>query len=192
MKLKKIIIYGLSLFLYQSLTAQQFDLEYYKGVDPQYHCEVLSDTMYVFIPYPSVNQVMLPAGGNAMGSGGSVSYSFGQLSNKKSSGPNETSTDGIQNPFEIMVITGFEIKDVPLDITVYPNPATSFLILQTDLSNYNNPGYRLYDELGKCLNNNAITETKTNIPVNGLKPSTYFLKVYDGSKEIKTFKIIKN
>ena len=45
---------------------------------------------------------------------------------------------------------------------------------------------------GKNLQNEKITSNQTKIVVTNLVPSTYFVKVTQGNKEVKTFKIIKN
>ncbi|MGI6479933.1 MAG: T9SS type A sorting domain-containing protein [Salinivirgaceae bacterium] len=45
---------------------------------------------------------------------------------------------------------------------------------------------------GKLLLNEKITGNQTSIVMSNLVPATYFVKVIQGSKEVKTFKIIKN
>jgi len=50
----------------------------------------------------------------------------------------------------------------------------------------------LFDIQGKILQSRKITEQKTNIAMSHLVPSVYFMKITEGQKELKTFKIIKN
>jgi uncharacterized protein (TIGR02145 family) len=87
-----------------------------------------------------------------------------------------------------------EVKGIDLIVFVYPNPATEFVILNIQSQSYNseNLSYQLYDMTGKLLENNRITGNKTNIDLRDVVPSIYFLKVIQGYKEVKTFKIIKN
>ena len=47
-------------------------------------------------------------GGNALGSGGSVSYSVGQLTYQTHVGTNGSVAEGVQQPFEISVVTGIK------------------------------------------------------------------------------------
>jgi len=55
-------------------------------------------------------QEAIPAsGGNAKGSGGTVSYSFGQVYYISVEGVNGTVAQGVQQPFEISVVTGNKI-----------------------------------------------------------------------------------
>jgi hypothetical protein len=132
-------------------------------------------------------------GGNASGSGGSVSYSVGQVVYTTNTGTNGSVAQGIQQPFEISVVTGLEeAKDINLMVTTYPNPTTDFLTLSISEFDISNLSYQLYDMQGKLLQNEKITENETSIAMKCLVPATYFVKVIQGNKEIKTFKIIKN
>jgi len=133
------------------------------------------------------------SGGNASGSGGSVSYSIGQVVYTTNTSITYGSVaQGVQQPFEISVITGTEeAKDITLVCSVYPNPASDFLTLETE--NYDNKSlsYKLFDNNGKLLESNKVTSNETIILIANLLPNLYFLKVIDNGKEIKTFKIIK-
>ena len=52
----------------------------------------------------SVNTI----GGNASGSGGSASYSVGQVVYQAHSGTNASIIEGVQQPYEILVVTQIE------------------------------------------------------------------------------------
>ena len=139
-------------------------------------------------------------GGNASGSGGSVSYSVGQVIYTTNTGTNGSITQGVQQPFEISVVTGIEeAKSVNLMISAYPNPTTGYLVLKVDASatlSIQSLRYQLYDMNGKLLENKEIKNNETNIDMSNLVPATYFVKVIKtqgiASQEVKTFKIIKN
>jgi hypothetical protein len=54
-------------------------------------------------------QEVIPAvGGNASGSGGSVSYSVGQVAYQTHTGTNGSVVEGVQQPYEISVLTAIE------------------------------------------------------------------------------------
>ena len=105
-----------------------------------------------------------------------------------------TIVQGVQQPFEISVMTSYNDRwEISLKYMVYPNPTTDNLILKVKNAESLNLSFQLYDINGRLLKSNKITGDKTNINVNDLIPSEYFLKVIDQKdKEIKTFKIIKN
>ena len=77
------------------------------------------------------------SGGNASGSGGSVNYSFGQIVYTTNTGINGSVAQGVQQPYEISVVTGVEeANGINLIWTAYPNPATDHLQLKVE-SNFN-------------------------------------------------------
>jgi hypothetical protein len=134
------------------------------------------------------------AGGIAFQSGqGSVAYSVGQVIYTTNTGIPGSVTQGIQQPYEISVISGInEAQDINLLISAYPNPATEYLILRTDNSEVMNLSYRLFDNNGKLLESETVSGYETSIETDNFASGIYFLKVFGNSKELKTFKIIKN
>ena len=142
-------------------------------------------------------QEALPVtGGNASGSGGMVSYSVGQVVYTTATGTTGSVKEGVQQPYEISTVTSLEeVKDISLRWSAFPNPATDFLILKIDASTtlYNQSfNYQLFDINGKLLESKKIEGDETSIVMSKLNPATYFLKVSEGNKEVKSFKIIKN
>ncbi|OIP02538.1 MAG: hypothetical protein AUJ98_01050 [Bacteroidetes bacterium CG2_30_33_31] len=134
-------------------------------------------------------------GGNAAGSGGSASYSVGQVEYTYNTGTNGSVAQGVQQPYEISVVIGFdEAKEINLLVSAYPNPTTDDLLLKVDSSSIlpiQSMEYQLYDMNGKLLQITKISSNLTSIAMNSLKSATYFLKVIANDKEVKTFKIIK-
>lgn len=138
-------------------------------------------------------QEAIPAtGGNATGSGGTVSYSAGQVVFTTNTGTNGSVAQGVQQPFEISIVTGLEnTLGISLYCMVYPNPTTDFLTLKID--NYGNRklSYKLFDVNGKLLEIKKINSNETIIVMTNFVPAIYFLNVIDNDKQVKTFKIIK-
>jgi hypothetical protein len=139
-------------------------------------------------------QSTIPAsGGNATGAGGSVSYTVGQVVYITNSGTNGTVSQGVQQPYEISAVTALkEALGIILECSVYPNPATNFIKLKVEGYDCDNLKYLLFDMKGKLLLDNKVNGVETLIPMGNLLSGTYFLKVIDKNKEVKTFKIIKN
>jgi hypothetical protein len=139
-------------------------------------------------------QTTIPVtGGNATGSGGSASYTVGQLVNITNTGLNGTVSHGVQQPYEISVITAIQnTEGISLECTVYPNPTPGVVKLVVSTKDYDNLRYQLYDIGGLRLLEKKIDSEETEILMDKLRSSVYFLKVLSGSTEIKTFKIIKN
>lgn len=132
-------------------------------------------------------------GGDASGSGGLASYSVGQVVYTTNTGTTGSVAQGVQQAFEISVVTGIEeAKGINLSVTAYPNPTTDYLTLSIGEFEISNLSFQLYDMSGKLLQNEKITGTQTNIVMSNLLPATYFVKVIAGNQLIKEFKIIKN
>ena len=110
-----------------------------------------------------------------------------------SSGTNGSVTEGVQQPYVISSVTGIvEANGINLAVSAYPNPTTDFLALSVNNFNNSKLYFKLYDMNGKLLENKSIEGNETSIAMGNLIPATYFLKVFNNQKELKTFKIIKN
>ncbi len=139
-------------------------------------------------------QNAIPAtGGNATGSGGSASYSVGQVVYTTNVGPTGSVAQGVQQPYEISIVIGLEeAKEINLLVSAYPNPTKEFLNLKVENYNVENLSYQLFDIQGKLLESKKIESKETSIVTSNLVPATYFLRVIESNREIKTFKIVKN
>lgn len=131
-------------------------------------------------------------GGNASGSGGSVSYSLGQVVYQIHTETNGSVAEGIQQPYEISEASGLEeAKEINLTVAAYPNPTTDYLHLNVESEKLKNLSFQLYDINGNLLQNEKITGNQTSIAMSNLVPGTYFVKVIQLNKEVKTFIVIK-
>lgn len=132
------------------------------------------------------------SGGQATGAGGTVSYSIGQVDYITATGSGGTITQGLQQPYEILVIAGIQETGINLSVFVYPNPTTDFVMLKFEGNKLENFTYQLYDLQGKTLINKKVEGSQTAISVVDFANSTYFIRVLNNNKEVKKFKIIKN
>lgn len=133
------------------------------------------------------------AGGDGSGNGGTVSFSIGQPIYQTRSGSNGSAAEGVQQPYEISVLSVTEgVEGINLIVQAYPNPTADYLtinILDYEISNLS---YQLYDIQGRLLQNEQIVSSQTNIVMSNLVSATYIIKVMQKNKELKSFKIIKN
>tara|TARA_B100000809_G_scaffold241111_1_gene264022 strand:+ start:1267 stop:1749 length:483 start_codon:yes stop_codon:yes gene_type:complete len=132
------------------------------------------------------------SGGEATGAGGTASYSVGQVVYTTNTGTNGSITQGVQQPYEISIVTGIDETTINLEMSVYPNPTTNYLQLKVGSEQVENLTYQLIDLQGKVIENKKITASNTTIKMEGLPKATYFLKVTEQSQAVKTLKIIKN
>ena len=164
-------------------------------------------------------EALITAGGNASGSGGSISYSVGQVVYTTNTGANGSGAQGVQQPYEISGIeivnqanfmkgakisnTGTSsseitnIEDSKLinqKCNVYPNPTTNIITLAIEyfVTENDNLSFQLFDINGKLIENKKVENSRTHISMGNLVAASYLLNVIQGNKSIKIFKIIKN
>jgi len=139
-------------------------------------------------------QSTIPAtGGEASGTGGTSSYTIGQIVYTTHEGTTGTVAQGVQQPYEISVVTALEdVKDIDLSYSIYPNPTTDFLTLKVANNVTENMSYWLYGVNGNLLETRKLLASETQIYMGNKVSGTYFLKITSNNKALITFKIIKN
>ena len=137
-------------------------------------------------------EALTTSGGNASGTGGTASYSIGQVVYTTNIGTNGTVAQGVQQPYEISVVTAIRnTEDINLKCLVYPNPTGGITKLVFESPDFENVRFRLFDINGALLQDKKVESNETEIYVGNLLSSVYFLKVYNNNIEIKVFKIVK-
>lgn len=132
-------------------------------------------------------------GGNALGVGGSISYSIGQIAYTTNSGSEGYVSQGVQQPYEITAVTEIKTsKGITLEFSASPNPSTDYVLLKIQNFKAERLSYELHDINGKLLKSNKIESDETNIEMKKYIRSVYFLKIIDQKAKVKEFKIIKN
>lgn len=132
------------------------------------------------------------AGGDASGDGGSVSYTVGQIVYTTSSGPDGSVLQGVQQPYEIWIITGFDYtQNILLECVIFPNPTTHHVVLKLKNYDMENVSFHLFNINGKLLEHKKVVDHETTIQMDHLKPATYFLRIFKENEVVKTFKINK-
>lgn len=134
----------------------------------------------------------ITSGGDASGDGGSVSFTLGQLASGIHSGTNGSVSEGVQQPYEISVVSEIEETDIDPQMSLYPNPTQGLLILRITDNEIQGTRWTmsLYDVDGRVIKNQVILSNETIIDMSGLSSQVYFLRINNDLK-VKTFKIIK-
>ena len=144
-------------------------------------------------PIIGLSQEAIPAsGGDASGSGGTLSFTVGQLVYSSNSGSNGSVAEGVQQPYEISTTVGIELSTISLDFIAYPNPTINNIVLSIKDFNNEKLNYQLYDMSGKLLKSNKVNAINTTIDMSELPVSNYVLNINNDSSTIKSFKIIKS
>ncbi len=130
------------------------------------------------------------SGGDATGSGGSSSYTLGQLVYTTNIGSG-TVSQGVQQAFEFQTLSNSELNTINLSAITYPNPTSDYVMLKISDHALDNLSYNLIDINGKAISNGRITNGDTQINMQQLEMGMYIIKVSQNNQELKTFKIIK-
>jgi hypothetical protein len=135
-------------------------------------------------------QVVTTAGSSFSSTTGSISYTIGESFAQTMTGTDKVLTMGFQQP-NITVSIISELKYLGYDITAFPNPVFDELNLNLGKDGLNDLQYVLCDMNGKVILQKNLEGLITKIPFGNLPSGFYILKITDGVKEIKTFKVIK-
>jgi len=129
-------------------------------------------------------------GEDASGSGGSVSYTIGQVVYTTATGTTGSVAQGVQQPYDVSITTGVELENISLEMVAFPNPTKGNLLLSIANFEKEQLSYQLIDVQGKLVSSGKATSINA-INMQSLPISTYFLNVQDNNSIIKTFRIIK-
>lgn len=138
-------------------------------------------------------QQAVPAAGNeASGTGGTSSYTIGQVAYTFSSGTSGEVNQGVQQPYEILTTVGIEDQHITLELAAFPNPTSGSMTILVSEYSEEKLSYQLFDNAGKLLDEKAISQPETIVSMDQLAPAAYLLKITDNGQLVKEFKIIKN
>ncbi|WP_461789062.1 T9SS type A sorting domain-containing protein [Pedobacter sp.] len=97
--------------------------------------------------------------------------------------------DGKSETFEKEV--SVDVKLSAFNLTVFPNPATSYVSVSSGDSDYKNVRYDIFDLTGKKVLSEVAKAQQQDLTIASLAAGVYYLKVTKNGAEIKTAKIIK-
>ncbi|MCD0471980.1 T9SS type A sorting domain-containing protein [Flavobacterium sp. JAS] len=153
---------------------------------------ILFITTITFINNSYSQGSVVVAGGTGTGTGGSSSYSIGQIAYTSLPGSAGSVSQGVQQPYEIATLGKDEFTEINLVMTAYPNPTIDILNLVVTDNKWDDLSCNLFDINGKIVSKNLrITSSETAVSMQQLNQRIYFLVVSNSNKIIKTFKIIK-
>jgi hypothetical protein len=133
------------------------------------------------------------SGGTATGTGGSVSYSVGQVVYSYRTGTGGWLIEGVQQPKEFTnTLATNDFTALEATCKLYPNPTSNALHLTFSTEGYVGCEAVLTDLAGKMLQKVILKEATTTLELEYLPIAPYVLTVTKNNQIIKSFKIIKN
>ena len=136
-------------------------------------------------------QQVVSTSGESLGNGsGSISYTIGEGVAQTLTQGDKTLTQGFQQS-SISVSILKELTGISYVISVFPNPTSDELKLRIENEKTDGLHYILYDIIGNQILQNKVESSETTIQVSYLKSGVYIMKVFSGTTELKSFKVIK-
>lgn len=131
------------------------------------------------------------AGGEASGSGGTLSYSCGIVAFTHHHQNNISLSQGVQLGFEIpqFYVNASNIEAYAFE--VFPNPTGSNLTIKRDNRIQNIPEVYVFSQDGKFLLHDVLFDEFTNLSLSGFSNGNYLVAIANGGAVLKYFKIIK-
>lgn len=122
----------------------------------------------------------------------SVSYTVGQVAFSNFTNPQGWhTTEGVQQPYDEIIIGTNEVVGIKLTCRIYPNPAIDVLVLSVDNTQQGETLlYTLYDLQGRILATNAVVLPETLISIGHLPAAPYFISI-KSTNTAQTFTLLK-
>ena len=137
---------------------------------------------------------VVTAGGTVSGSGGSATYTVGQIADQRVEAGGKYIIEGVQQPYEIQTVGVNNYPGIQLEAVLYPNPTAHFV--QLKISNFEIPPHglkaQLFDKSGKLLQVFDVFDLLTQMDLSEYPSATYQLRIMDDKQLLKTFQIVKN
>jgi hypothetical protein len=132
------------------------------------------------------------AGGNVSGTGGSVSYSIGQVVYEYDSSNSGNISQGVQHAYEIYSLSIYE-SSLDLNVSISPNPSSELLTISLTDSKLDNIIFKLFDIQGKLIVSGPIEKSVTTFNLSSIPAAIYYVNIETIENQIlQSFKIIKN
>ncbi len=155
------------------------------------HSKLLVVLLFFMAHLLSAQETTLAAGGEATGTGGSCSYSVGQVFYNTVTDNTGSISQGVQQSLELFVLSNPELTTLNLKAVTYPNPTSDYVVLSLSDASLTDLSYVLYDLQGRLVAQNKVLQASTKIDLSPFEGGVYVLKVNQNNKQLKSFKIIK-
>jgi hypothetical protein len=134
-------------------------------------------------------QSNIVSGGNqASGSGGSITYSIGQVDYSNAESVNNNFNEGVQQPFDVTPLN--DLNELELEVNIYPNPSSDKAIVKISNANGLDLSLQLFDAGGKLISEQGINSEETVLSLTDLAAGAYTIQITDTIKS-QNFKLIK-
>ncbi|HNR55667.1 MAG TPA: hypothetical protein PKJ19_10885 [Flavobacteriales bacterium] len=120
-------------------------------------------------------EAVVPAGGEAAGSGGTVNWTLGQVAYEASQSAGGNVQRGVQQPYEWLVLSTDETA--PPTVSVWPNPTMDQVRLEWTEPLPDDARYALCNSAGSVVHEGSATGTALLIPLERHAAGRYVVRI---------------
>lgn len=131
------------------------------------------------------------AGGDASGSGGTSSYSIGQIDYISSMSSTGKMDQGNQQPYELYLLNLTDEDQNHFTLTIGPNPTFDKLNLSLQGDVQEDLYFEIVDVEGRILHAKIKLLKEQTIRMDHIASGNYFLTVYKNTDIVKSYQLIK-
>ncbi len=136
-------------------------------------------------------QATVASGGESQGTGGSVSYTIGQVAYQSLSNNSWQINEGVQQPIEIYQMSA--VNETPsISLQIGPNPSINEVFLIGEHALLNQLSIELFDLQGKRIKAQQRVEADGKIDLSTIPAASYQLVIYQNNQAIRNYKLIKH
>jgi hypothetical protein len=135
-------------------------------------------------------EAITSAGDIAQNDGYILSWGVGEVAIETFAQGDYILTQGFQQTkLEVVSITDFDEQGI--GIVAYPNPTSDFVTLKFQEENLADYEYQVLNAEGRALVQDHFKNDATEVSFINREAGVYFIRILDGLKPIKTFKIVR-
>jgi hypothetical protein len=136
-------------------------------------------------------KAIVPAGGDSNSAAGSVSYSLGQIRVTQLKDADYSSSEGVQQAYEISIETGYQNEAFPINLSIHPNPVSKVLYIEFPEDLAHLVHYLVTDISGAAVLEGIVDVNSSLINTTNLPEGSYIISFYIAEKLCSSYKIIK-
>ncbi len=148
--------------------------------------------LLLFAAMPLHSQEVIASSGDYFeNSSGSLSFTLGEIATETLENDQMVLNQGFQQS-GLTITKVSEAEKSPVQLDVYPNPASSYVILSLSEEPGKDWLFRVVASSGKIMIQKKIDDRKITVQLESCPPGIYLLQISDGNSMTHSYKIVKH
>lgn len=152
---------------------------------------ILFTLIFISISGSTAQQAMSASGANYKDSGGTISFTVGQIDYQVQNGSDGFAFLGVQQPVELFKSPVWIAQKYIFEVQIFPNPCQESLNIVFSGNQFTDMRYNIYSSDGKCILKHLASAPATTIELSSFSAGIYLVEIDDGTHQKINQKIIK-